>query len=405
MPHPGSQSGELIRRIKMNEYWKTTVDLMESSKRIISAVDIVQAALTEGDPGEVEFASEMLAQAASDYAGYSGSYESFSFNEMAILPKGMMPQQQLTSNLLVNILLDLKVANILMMVSQATGETVGPATADDLETAACWLETLVDQVALPLTWTADTPTTPVHFAFVESPVAPSVHPATDLAVAKANFQRQVNEMLAILVAQTKDILQAGWEVVKELDQAQLIAAIGQIDQGAPDVPRQSKLLQQSLNLATQTLQKLIRLLGPACTELLQEEARQLSAQLMDKTTLLDEFLIHTYRVAETKSYIVNLLNQTKTDLIHLNNGGEQLTELYRCFVEQMTILSRIITALNSGKRLAEFGLPQVTTMALFGAFYLVVMDYAILAGMDFADSAILFNFVPGVISISEATLV
>jgi hypothetical protein len=193
--------------------------------------------------------------------------------------------------------------------------------------------------------------------------------------------------------------------VKELDQAQIIAAIGQIDQGAPDVPRQSKLLQQSLNLATQALQKLNRLLGPQCTELLQEEARQLSTQLMDKTTLLDEFLIHTYRVAETKSYIVNLLNQTKTDLIHLNKGSEQLVELHNRFAEQMIILSRIITALNTSKRLAGFVLPKVTTMALFGAFYLGVMDYAILAGMDFADSAILFNFVPGVISISEATLV
>jgi hypothetical protein len=389
----------------MNEYWKTTVDLMESSNRVISAVDIVQTALAEGDPGEVEFAGEILTRAAHNYADYSDSYERFSFSEMATLPKGMMPQQQLTSNLLVNILLDLKVANILMMVSQAIGETIGPATVDDLKTAACWLETLVDQVALPLTWTAGTPTTPVHFAFVELPVVPPVHLATDLAVAKANFQGQVDEMLAILMAQTKDILQAGWEVVKELDQAQIIAAIGQIDQGAPDVPRQSKLLQQSLNLATQALQKLIRLLGPECTELLREEARQLSAQLMDKTTVLDEFLIQTYRVTETKSYIVNLLNQTKTDLIHLNNGSEQLVELYRCFVEQMTILRRIITALNKGKRLAEFSLPQVTTMILFGAFYLVVMDYAILAGMDYADSAILFNFVPGVINISEATLV
>jgi hypothetical protein len=378
---------------------------MESSKRVISAVDRVQTALTEGNPGDVELASDVLARAASDYAGYTGSYERFSFSEMVTIPKGMMPQQQLTSNLLVNILLDLQVANILMMVSQATGETIGPATVDDLETAAYWLETLVDQVALPLIWTADAPTTPVHFAFVEIPVAPPVHPATDLAVAKANFQKQVDEMLAILVAQTKDILQAGWEVVKELDQAQIIAAIGQIDQGAPDVPRQSKLLQQSLNLATQALQKLNRLLGPQCTELLQEEARQLSTQLMDKTTLLDEFLIHTYRVAETKSYIVNLLNQTKTDLIHLNKGSEQLVELHNRFAEQMIILSRIITALNTSKRLAGFVLPKVTTMALFGAFYLGVMDYAILAGMDFADSAILFNFVPGVISISEATLI
>jgi hypothetical protein len=157
-------------------------------------------------------------------------------------------------------------------------------------------------------------------------------------------------------------------------------------------------------LITQALQKLVHLLGPESIELLQEEARQLITQLRNKTSLLDEFLVHIYRVDETKSYVLNLLRETKTDVVHLYDGSQELVELHSRFAEQMILISRMVAVLNISKGVAEFILPKATTMAIFGAFYLVAMDYAVLAGMDFADSALLFNFVPGVISISEATL-
>lgn len=388
----------------MNEYWKATVDLMESSKRVISAGDMLQTALTKGESSDVGFTSDLLARTAYDYACHTVSYERFSFEIMATAAQGTEMSQQHTSNLLINILLDLKVANLLMMASQVTGETIGPATVDELETAICWLESLVERVALPLTWTAETPATPVYFAFVEIPIAPLVHATPDLAVAKANFQRQVDEILATLVAQTKGIVQAGWEAVKGLDQEQLIAAIAQISRMDPQAPQIGPLVKQSLNLTTHALRKLTHLLGLGSTELLQEEGRQLSSRLLDKTVVLDEFLVHTYRVAETKSYVLNLLRQSKTDLSHLTEGSKQLAELHHRFAEQMAIVNRILTVLHTGQALAEFAMPKATAMALFGAFYLVAMDYAVLSGMDFADSALLFNFVPGVISISETTL-
>jgi hypothetical protein len=386
----------------MNEYWKTTVDLMESSKRVISAVDMVQTALTEGQSSDVQFTGDLLARTAYDYAGHTGHYERFSFEKMAAVAQAT-EAEQLTSNLLINILLDLKVANTLMVASQVTGETIGPATIDELETAICWLESLVERIALPLTWTAETPAAPVYFDFVEAPIVPPVHSTTDLAVAKANFQQQVDGMLTTLVAQTKDIVQAGWEAVKELDQEQVITAIGQISQMDPQVPRLGQLVNQSLNLTTHALRKLTHLLGLGSTELLQEESRQLSARLLDKNPVLDEFLAHTYRVAETKYYVVNLLRQSKTDLSHLIEGSKQLAALHHRFAEQMIIVNRILTALQTGQALAEFALPKATARTLFGVFYLVAMDYVVLAGMDFADSALLFNFVPGVISISETT--
>lgn len=386
----------------MNEYWKTTVDLMESSKRVINAVDMVQTALTEGASSEVAFASDLLARTAYDYAGYTDHYERLSLERMMAATPETKIQQQLTSNLLINILLDLKVSNLLMITSQVTGETIGPATIDELETATCWLETLVERVALPLTWAAETPATPVYFAFVEIPLMSPIHPAHDLATAKANFQRQVDEILATLVAQSKDVLQAGWEAVKDLDQAQIIRAIGEI--GHTRAPHLSQLAKQGFNLTSHALQKLIRLLGPESTELLQEESRQLSVDFLDKRVVLDEFLAHTYRIAETKYYIINLLRQSKTGLSHLTEGSKQLTELHHRFAEQVTIVNRILTALHTGQALAEFAIPKAMSSALFGAFYLVAMDYVVLTGMDFADSALLFNFVPGVISISETTL-
>jgi hypothetical protein len=388
----------------MNDYWKTTVDLMECSKRTINAADILHTALAEGTSRDVESTCDVLARIAYDYANYTNRYERFSLVEMASMPPGEPSQQQLTSGLLVNILLDLEVANILLITSQVTGETTGPAVVESLDMAVYRLETLVDQVALPLTWTAEAPATLVHFTFEETPIVPLVHPTMNLAIAKANFRQQVDEILATLVAQTKNVLQAGWESIQKLDQKQIITAIGQIGEKSIGLPRPGKLVKQGLNLIIQALQKLIRLLGPESIELLQEEGSQLIAQLKNKTTLLDEFLIHAYRIDETKSYVINLLRETKTDIIHLYDGSRELVELHSRLAEQMTLINRIISTLNISKGMAEFVLPKATTMIIFGVFYLVAMDYAVLTGMDFADSALLFNLVPGVISISEAIL-
>ena len=90
----------------MNQYWKTTVDLMESSKRVISAVDMAQTALTEGQSSDVVSTGDLLARTACDYAGHTGHYERLSFEKMAVVAQAT-EAEQLTSNLFINLLLEI----------------------------------------------------------------------------------------------------------------------------------------------------------------------------------------------------------------------------------------------------------------------------------------------------------
>ena len=98
------------------------------------------------------------------------------------------------------------------------------------------------------------------------------------------------------------------------------------------------------------------------------------------------------------------MKKTDVDRARLDKGTKELNQLRIRFAEQMALLTRIVGGVKTANEVVSFFSPAATTMLLFGSLHVLAMSYAVLAGMDFADSEGPLNFVKGVLKISEATL-
>ena len=104
----------------------------------------------------------------------------------------------------------------------------------------------------------------------------------------------------------------------------------------------------------------------------------------------------------------------------IDEGIKQLTDLQTRFAERMIFTKRIIKAekdIYTGLLAACEAIALVPALNLqipatvvplatlvVAATSLVAVGYAVLTGMDFADTTDVFVFVPGVIAVTDATL-
>lgn len=389
----------------MPEYIQAASGFVQGAKAVSSAVDILKAALAGGEPADISFASEMVSSAADVYAGMSRTYGKFGFDQLAAPPvERLVAPERAASDLLASALVDLHVANTLMTAGQAAGEGRQRASIDQLEDAAGQLNVLTSLVALPMGKSADTPLRAARFGFdtVPTPSAVTASPTPDAA--KAAYEKQVGDVCTDLVVQTKKVLQAAHKGLQSLDASQVVQAINSLGEGAVSLPDVGKLISKGLQMALRALEKINQVLKSATVKTLREQAGKLLEQLTGSGGLLDGFLNYTYQISKAKDRVKALLAATKSDKDKIDIATGRLAELQTRFAEQMTVLDKIVSVLGVGKTAAGFFLPQAASTALFGVFYLLIMNYAVLAGMDYADAAGELNFVEGLINISVASL-
>jgi hypothetical protein len=389
----------------MNGYYETAIKYIRSSRNVVDALDILQTAISDGDLDEIEFASDELARTADSYLGHTTQQQAFGFDEMAAVPAtNLFKREQIASDLLVGVLLDLEMANTLVIAGQLVGETAGPASVEDLNEVRDQLDSLIIKVAPPLTGSVDTLSKTARFGFDETPKITLPPASSNLATAKANFEKCAMETLEGLVAETRKVLDAAFKTVGDWDEAALNKAIGMVGECIDDLPWLGKLTNKGLLIAVQALQKLSKLLGLRHTKLLQEYAEEIIKQIKAGGELLGKFLIYTYGMDKMKLRVRELLEKTSTNVSQIDGGARELINLKLRFTEDMAMVTRLINLLDVGKKTVGKLLPEAAGILLFGAFYIVAMDYALLAGMDFADTTTIITLVEGIIETSEAVL-
>ncbi len=390
----------------MDGYTVAASEFVQSAKGVVGAVDMLKTAISGGDQGDVDFAADILAEAADRYAGNTAKYRQIGFDAIAAAPVTARPKRErVAGDLLASALVDLNVANTLVIAGLAADpKTFKPESLQDLDVAASQLGTLTNVVGLPLGRAVDVPSQAARFGFDEVAAAKPTVASQDLPTAKGTYEKRVAEVLAGLVAETKKVISAAFETVSTLSAKELAEAIGILGDTASELPQLGKLIVKGATLALQALQKVTQMLGSENAEALRKKAKEIIDQVKQGGDVLDKFLTYSYGVTDTKKLVQGLLAATPADVARIDSGTRRLADLQTRFSEQMVIVSRIVKALSMGKSVVGMLLPQVMAVLLFGAFYLLAMDYSVLAGMDFADSAGVLDFVDGVVKISVSTL-
>lgn len=390
----------------MTNYREATSDFVNSAKGVGGAVDLLKAAMAGGDPDDISFATDLVAGAADSYMGKTATYQQSGFDEIAASPhEALLQRERLASDLLAGTLVDLDVANAIMAVALAAKQP-NPASIGELEMSSERLNTVVGVVALPLGRSVEVPVQTARFGWDEVPAAVTLAPTLNQAAAKGVYEKQVADVFSALVTESKKVVLTTFESIQGLDFEKLLATMGSVGKLASQLPQVSKLAAKALAIVVQAMEKMSALLGITNQgEAIWAVARKIREYTQDPTKPLEELLELSYRAAEAKNHISELLKKTSAAASHIDEGAKELVQLGTRFSEQMTFLVQIVGGVTIAKRLVNFFTPEATTILFFGSFYVLAMSYAVLAGMDFADSAGSLNLVHGVIRISEAVLI
>ena len=363
---------------------------------------MLNTAVAAGEAADVEFAADVVIRAADAYSGMASRYERFGFDEIA---SGAKPgRETAASDLLAGTLVDLEIANALMAAGQAVEGGGTSDSAAQLQAATVRLNALTKVVSQGIGPGFDVPAQGGRFGFDEVlPAAPAA-PSPNLKTAKAGYESLVTEYLATLIAESKKVVQSACNALVGFGADKLAEAVGGIGKSVAELPRVGKLIAKGLQMAVKAVQKIMELLGSQNAEALRKKAEEIFGQFQQPEGILDKFLAYSYAVAATKDRVKVLLSDTSAEAQKIDGAGAKLRDAQRRFREQMALLMRIVDGVTFSKRLADKFVPETTTILLFGSFYALTMDYAVLASMDYADTAGFINMVEGVVSISELAL-
>lgn len=383
----------------MTDYNAFRSELAGELRQVMAAVETLRSTLESAEPLDLAYAEEQLVQAVERYTGTVAAPSRRALDAVAKEPT-LAERERASAEILASALADVEVAAALIVAGGAVGETPEAATPEDLEAVAENLKQLTQAITAP---EVTLPGEARRFGFDEV-ATPKAAASPDIATAKAAFEKQIEAVYKTLQAETKKVLKAGFTGVEELDDKALGEAIGMVGKTAQTLPGLGKLVSKGLQLTLQALETLTDLLGKDLAPELQKQAQELLKKLKDGDDIVDHFLAYSFGVAPSTKMIRDLLAQTSADKIKIDGGVVQLTTLQTHFTEQATMIGRLIKALNTSKKFVGKLLPEATGVLLFGVFYLVAMDYMLLAGMDYADTTTWITFVPGVVKTAEAVL-
>jgi hypothetical protein len=389
----------------MTNYREATTGFVNSAKGVAGAVDMLKAAISGGDPEDINFTTELVTGAADNYLGHTETYQRRGLDEIAIRsPEAVFKQERVAADLLAGALMDLNVGNTILNVAHVAEHPEAAASAE-LDANSEQLNNVINVVALPLGRSVETPISTARFGIDEAPETAPLPASNDAVVVKKQYEEQVTEVFTLLVAKSKEVVLTTFESIKGLDLERLLAGLGSVGQLAANIPHVSKLAAKGIAIVVQALEKISDLLNIGKeVETIRTLARRVREYMNDPTRPLEELLEFSYAATRTKELVRQKLDQTSAAVAEIGEAAKELVQLRNRFADQMTLLNHIVGGVAVAKRLVNFFTPEATTLPFFGTFYVVAMAYSILAGMDFADAGGT-NLVYGVLQISERVLV
>ncbi len=378
--------------------------MLQRSRRVADNADFLSVALLSGNQTQIDEAVDDLLAAYDSYTGQAKTYSSrFGFDEVAKVTDPIKRDQS-AANALAGVLIDLEVAAVLGRAAQAIGEIEGQGSVTDLDEAVVSLTQTIKAIEGP----ADTMPGTTRFAFDEviASQTPKVISSPNVSTAKATYARQVKTFYDTLLIETTSLLMEAFKGVSNLD-------ADKIHQGLQTIAGPSETLSGG-RLVTRVLEATKRAIGTLKSILGSEPFNEIEKRL---TKILDEiqqggnvlqlFLKYTYGYDEGQGKIAEWSKTSQADHGAIDKGTQALQELQQQMVQAFALGKRIITTLHSLKWplewiLKRFGGTLPLDLLMSGAF-LLVMNSALLRGMDYADTTHIIKWVDGVMIISKRT--
>lgn len=380
--------------------------ILQGSRNVADNADFLSLVLSSGDQSRIENAVDDLLAAYDSYTGQARSYNSrLGFDEVAKLTDPEKRDQSATSAL-ASALIDLEVAVVLGQAAQATAELEGQADAADLDRAIAILnETLKAIEGLSGAVPGAT-----RLAFDEGAVsqAQEAISSPDLPTAKVMYEEQVKTFYDALLTETTTLLTAAFEQVSGLDADKIKKGLQTIS-GPLEGLAASPLTTRVLEATRRAVDTLKGILGPEILSKIEEDINKILDEIRQGENALQLFLKHSYSYEAGQNNIASWLQTSQANQATIDNGALALRELQQQMMQVLAMMKRIVTTLRDLSQPLEWVLKKMggtlPLELLMGGVFLLVIDVALLRGMDYADTAQIIKWVDGVVAISQRVLV
>ena len=382
-----------------------TRTMLQRSRSVADNADFLSMALVSGDQGQIENAVDDLLAAYDSYTGQAKNYSSrLGFDEMAQLADPV-ERDQSAANALAGALIDLEVAMVLGRVAQATGEIEGQVSAADLDEAVATLNETIKAIEGP----SGAAPGMNRFAFDE--VIGSERPETvsslDVPTAKATYEKQVKTFYDTLLTETTALLVTAFNEISGLDANKISQGLKTIVGPIESLPG-GRLAARVLEAIKRTIDTLKGILGPGFFGKIEEQINKRLDEIRKGGNLLQSFLKDAYAYNEGQKNIAGWLQISQADQAAIDQGMQTLDTLQQQVVQTFALGKRIVTTLRSLSGPLEWILKRfggtLPLDILMGGTYLLVINIALLRGMDYADTTQIVKLVDGVIITSKRTL-
>jgi hypothetical protein len=169
-----------------------------------------------------------------------------------------------------------------------------------------------------------------------------------------------------------------------------------------------RLTPRILESLQRAIQGLKGLLGPDSLKESEKRIQQALESARQGEGGLRLFLKEAYSYDQGQTSIEGWLTASQVEPPQLDNGSQMLNDLQQQMIQAFVLEKRIINNLKQLKWPLELILKQIggtlpLDLVMLGAFILVA-DVALWRGMDYADTAVLMNWIEGVILTSKRIL-
>ncbi len=381
-------------------------EMIQRSWNVVDNVDALNAALAKGEESGIDDAVDDLLAAYDSYSGQAKTQSSrFALDEVAAIPDPVA-RDQAVANELASVLIDLDMAVMLANAAQATGELEGVKDSAELRKSASNLgETLT---ALAGSTEVISGTTRFAFDEVIANVPAAGAPSPDIATAKANYESQVTGIYDALVQQVYEVTAAAFKGIVNLDAEQINKALEAA--GSPlDFKSVKRIAGRVLETVNRIIDTLKRIIGSELFGQIGDRITKTLDEIRKGENIARLFLKISFETEAGQKRIITWLKDSNADQARIDLGSRALADLQQQIIQAFTIEKRIIATLRLLSSPLGFILKRVGGSLpldlIMGAAYLLVIDIALLRGMDYADTTTLICLVDGITITSKRALV
>lgn len=380
-------------------------DIRERIKRswnVVDNADALKSALARGDEDEIDDAVDELLHAYDSYSSQAKTQSSrFAFDEVAAIPDPVARDQAVADEL-AGVLIDLDMAVMLANAAQATGELEADKNTAELATSTSNLSDTLTGLA------GSTEAVSGSTRFFMDAAPPATPPSPDIATAKANYENLVTATYDKLVQEVYEVCAGAFRGISNLDAKQITEALDVI--GSPlDFKSVQRIAGRVFETVNRIFDTLKRIIGSGLIGQTGERVAKFLDEIRNGENIARLFLKISFETEEGQKKIIAWLKDSTADQTRLDLGARDLTDLQQQITQAFTIEKKAVAGLRLlsapfGFILKRFG-GTLPLDLIMGAAYLLIIDIALLRGMDYADTTTLFRLVDGITITSKRVLV